>query len=392
MRRPPMQLLAGAAVLLGASAAVECAATTTGAAPLPRALPQGGIVAAYADWGACNAKVEQAARDGANVIIWFTANLVCSPNGSAVVAGPLPDMDCVARVARGLRDSGLRVTHLMSVGGWNAPHPCTDISAAAWAREWHRWNTETVARPGFESGFDGLDWDLEGNDDPRSPSNLFTVQVLDLMGELAVQLKSQFGYITAMAPAQSYLDESTAAFDLRATLPPHEPSWHQDFTYHGRNQYAYVLAKVGVGAFDFVSVQLYEGWSQADYEVTPPEYGGKGVAASEYVARWVRRLQTGWEVDFGGLGGLHKARVSIPRERLIVGLANGWATRPSEGTAGDGKFLLLWPEEVKGAWRMLGEQRPRGAMFWSAQYEGDVVEGTKRTLTLASDLAAFVRT
>ena len=40
------------------------------------------------------------------------------------------------------------------------------------------WNEEEVARPELGwFGFDGFDWDVEGNDDPQSPSNLFTFQV-----------------------------------------------------------------------------------------------------------------------------------------------------------------------------------------------------------------------
>ena len=37
--------------------------------------------------------------------------------------------------------------------------------------------------------FDGLDWDLEGNDDLTSPWNVFSVACLNLAGEFSAKLK-----------------------------------------------------------------------------------------------------------------------------------------------------------------------------------------------------------
>jgi hypothetical protein len=45
-------------------------------------------------------------------------------------------------------------------------------------KELERWNREDVSRPevGF-CGFDGIDWDLEGNDNISSPYNQFSIEV-----------------------------------------------------------------------------------------------------------------------------------------------------------------------------------------------------------------------
>ena len=39
--------------------------------------------------------------------------------------------------------------------------------------------------------------------------------------------------------------------------------WHPEFHYRGANSYAYLVAKYGEQTFDFVDVQLYEGYSRA---------------------------------------------------------------------------------------------------------------------------------
>jgi len=48
---------------------------------------------------------------------------------------------------------------------------------------WNIWNKEKIALPelGFY-GFDGFDWDIEGNDTPSSIYNTFTTECLDAMG------------------------------------------------------------------------------------------------------------------------------------------------------------------------------------------------------------------
>ena len=188
----------------------------------------------------------------------------------------MPNMDCVANISLFLAHKKIPTLHLISVGGWNAPHPDTELGAREVWAAWKEWNSGHVARAsiGF-NGFDGIDWDLEGNDDKRDPGNVFSVDTLDLMGRVS-QLAKQDGFLVGIAPAESYLDVTTPAFDL-SLLHTH-PEWEGvvEFGYHGRNCYAYVLAhydqtQAGAGTiptFDFVSVQLYESYSHANYAIT----------------------------------------------------------------------------------------------------------------------------
>ena len=58
-----------------------------------------------------------------------------------------------------------------------------------------------------------------------------------------------------MAPAESYIDSSTDEFSL--SLLYNYPEWENElpnFTYHGRNAYAYLIAKYSIDTFDFISV------------------------------------------------------------------------------------------------------------------------------------------
>lgn len=78
-----------------------------------------------------------------------------------------------------------------------------------------------MARPdlGFH-GYDGLDWDLEGNDNRNSSINHFTPECLELVGTMSQHLK-QNGFIVSMAPPQSYFDQSTNEFGLVNGKPIH---------------------------------------------------------------------------------------------------------------------------------------------------------------------------
>jgi hypothetical protein len=72
------------------------------------------------------------------------------------------------------------VLHFASVGGWNGAHLDTDISADEWY---------AVFKDRVGDIFDGIDWDLEGNDQMESPYNFFTKDCLDLMGEISRRAK-----------------------------------------------------------------------------------------------------------------------------------------------------------------------------------------------------------
>ena len=90
--------------------------------------------------------------------------------------------------------------------------------------------------------------------------------------------------------------------------------------------------------FDFVTIQLYEGYSHAEYNITqkqPP------TPPAEYLLRFVKSVLAGWDIDYSTDTDLNypvQRRMRLSQTQLVVGLANGWA--------GDGKFLLIYPEEV----------------------------------------------
>ena len=123
------------------------------------------ISASYANWGECDGKVELAARTGVNVIIWFAIELTVAPGGKPVVSGG-PNLTCVADTAARLEAGGLPTHHFISVGGWDAPHPDPTVPLDAWWAALTSWD-KSAERAGLRGGFDGLDWDLEGNDDRR---------------------------------------------------------------------------------------------------------------------------------------------------------------------------------------------------------------------------------
>ena len=275
-------------------------------------------------------------------------------------------------------------------------------------------------RPGEGwEGFEGFDWDIEGNDDGAHHGNLFQVNVLDLMGEMSTLAKRD-GYLVAMAPAQSYLDPGTSEFSRHVNLPPRE-DWQPTFFYAGRNTYAYILHVYGEETFDFISIQLYEGWSSANYAIST-----KGVDPATYIASLVQNVTGsnghgdgdgsgggdgggggGWVVDFSTdpdskVNQLGRQRIRIKKEQLVIGLANGWTTPPPNS-----KFLLLWPEACVKAFNDLrgGASGTRdtssaagflGYMYWNLGDEGNAVElqkesdggeqGKARVLHLAREL------
>ena len=338
------------------------------------------LVVGYCNWNQCDDGIIKAVENGVNVVMWFAINL---DEGLSITNGP--DMDCVADIVNRLNVMGYKdVVHLISIGGWNAPHPSTSSSALETFQNWNKWNTEIIARPekGFY-GFDGFDWDIEGNDDVDSRFNVFTKECLDFMGEFS-QLAKASGYLVAMAPAESYLDCSSNEFSL--SLKHTYDEWlHLEppntFAYHGRNTYAYLLAKYNetivdisqdssieetsttkiVDTFDFVTIQLYEGYSHAMYHI-----GLKKQRTDEYLRKLVQDMNDGWMVHFSGHGvDLDNCLVHVPREKLVIGLANGWAN--------DGKFVYIDPRLIRDAYKkgMLGN---RGFAFWNIKDEGLVVE------------------
>lgn len=416
------------------------------------------VIVGYANWNECDSKVVDSVVDGVNVVIWFAINLAVDSNtGLPTVTGG-PDMDCVADKVAEIRALNLEndTIHLISIGGWDAPHPDTSNNASLVYAQWDHWNRHIAARPERNFyGFDGFDWDIEGNDDPASQYNVFTVECLNLMGHFSQLAHWMGGYIVSMAPAESYLDPSRAPLFSRTLL--HEYAEWQvgpsaldpPFRYHGLNVYSYLLARfdrlmpetwVGVGdgrtscgrstvidpsrletllalqrsvrdiersglfsnnytpssngsdygsagnagdawimdpvpidpdhidghTFSFITVQLYEGYSHAEFNTTrlhPPQ------PVEDYVAAFVLSMGRGFTIDFSTDAELKypvQHEVCVHPSRLVVGLANGWA--------GDGKFPLFYPNQVGRGYAQLRSESvdstPRGFAFWDIADEG----------------------
>lgn len=329
-------------------------ALVTAAAAVPRSLPAGPLIAGYAT--ACGPRTLRAAADGVNVLFWFSSSLAFNDStGLPFVAYGGPDLACVANVSLALRAAGLPTAHFMTFGGWDAPHPSTRASAAATYAAWAAWQRDVVARPGLEGGFDGIDWDLEGNDNATSSFNVLDVAVLNLVGEFSARAKAD-GFLVSMVPAESYLDPATAPLFDRSLLHAYPDGWQPNFTYHGRNGYAYLLSRFPV--FDVVLLQTYETFSHLDFAV---QHGEPPV---EYLRSFVPALAAGWFVDFGSdvALGWPSGRVAVPPARLLVGFGNAWAAAAPGTPPNATRNTLVLPAEVGVAHAALGMvgMAPRG--------------------------------
>lgn len=352
------------------------------------------LIVGYANWNQCDDGIIEAVQRGVNVVIWFSINLSIDKGGRPVVTNG-PDWDCVAEKVSRIRSLGLETVHLISIGGWNAPHPDVSIPVELAFSNWNKWNREIISRPSIGYyGFDGFDWDIEGNDDVSSEYNEFSPSVLDFIGQFS-QLAKREGYVVSMAPAESYFDPLSApTFDrsLRHEYDEWKPLLSCAFPYHGRNCYAYLLARYGqtligeetMETFDFVTIQLYEGYSHVQYDVTQ-----KGVPPSEALFKFCRRVTNDWFIDFSTDSELtfdKKCNMKLLPSRLVVGLANGWA--------GDGKFLLIFPEDIQVAYETLVSESiaPRGFAFWNILDEGrSSPMNPDKPIFLASSLNSFLQ-
>ena len=82
----------------------------------------------------------------------------------------------------------------------------------------------------------------------------------------------------ALCAIESYVDLTTSVFD-RSLLHEYD-EWktlQPGFAYHGHNVYSYLLDRYALyttsqgtqlPTFDFVTIQLYEGYSHAEYNIT----------------------------------------------------------------------------------------------------------------------------
>ena len=372
-----MKLALVLAVLLGSYVGTNVASVRI---PQKRSLPSGNLILAYAT--SCSndgATALAEAREGVNVIVWFATNLVKNTTtGKAGITYGL-NSTCVAFVAKTLRDEGLETAHLISIGGWDAPHPDTFISGSEWFEQWERWNTgEIVSRPKLGwFGFDGFDWDLEGNDNKSSPWNHFTLECMHLVGEMSKAAK-RAGYIVTMVPPESYLDPTQSGFDF-SLLHAYNDGWQPTFAYHGRNSYAYLISKFGAETFDLIDVQLYETFSHADFSITH-----KGEDPAKYLTQWVSSIIKGWHVNYSNVD-IPAQFVRVDASRLIIGFSFG-----GKG----GRTVFVWPEAVRNAFNAL-PVKPRGVMYWNMDLDrrGVFNATVKRPgYTFASGFNAFLKT
>ena len=191
------------------------------------ALPEGPVIVGYQNWGACDVnETLAAAASGVNVVAWFAINLERDAASGAPLVSGGPDPACFADVAAALDARGLATTHVITIGGWDAPHPDPSFDGFEWFDAWQTWNA-ALPRP-----FDGFDWDLEGNDDAASPYNALSDATLAIAVNMSEAARAR-GLVVTMVPAQSYFDETSRAFD-RSLLHAY-PDWHPEFAYHGMN-------------------------------------------------------------------------------------------------------------------------------------------------------------
>jgi len=391
---PRRRVFLAAVALVGAAVAAAPAARAAalGPAAAKRALPSP-LNAAYVG-GPCDPpSIVLSCEQGINTLFWFSISLTTNATtGRTDVLGG-PDLACVATVAAALAARNLPTTHMITVGGWDAPHPSTGLPAEEVYGAWAAWNENVVAAAGLPNGFDGIDWDLEGFDDVSNPDNAISVPCVDLVGRFS-QLAQAAGYVVTMVPPESYLDPVTSpAFDLSLLHDyPNQPQ-HANFTYHGRSAYAPLLAKYGtvdagaprgiVPTFDAVMIQLYESFSHAVYNIST-----LGQGAADYLAAWAPRVVDGFPLDFSAVPGLDlpSGRVAVPAPALVLGLANGWA--------GGDRALLIAPADVCDALgRLAAAGYPlRGTVFWTITNEGTVPAGGKAPLYYAAGMNECLKT
>lgn len=120
------------------------------------------VIVGYTNWHQSDGMIVRAVEQGVNVVIWFSIDLCRDSNGKPTI-GRGPDWERVADRIKEIRDRNLDCIHLISIGGWNSPHPDTTNKPEEMYKAWKHWNRNIVARPtkGFY-GFDGFNWDIEG--------------------------------------------------------------------------------------------------------------------------------------------------------------------------------------------------------------------------------------
>jgi len=348
-----------------------------------RLLPAGAVIAGYTNQANAST-ILKSVDEGANVLIWSFIELQHGKVTDDPAQGG-PRASDVAVVMTGLSSRNLSdsIVHLISIGGWDAPHPTVELTGTQWWSTWKLWNTafttQVLASGGSSwSGFDGVDLDVEGANNSTSSDNHFSELLLELCGTFSMAAK-QDGYLSTMVPPQSYLDCGSSAYD-RAGAVTHADSWKPDFTYHGQNTYASLLAKWG-WSYDLVMVQVYEGWSRAGNEIL-----GKEMDPTVYLSSLAQCYTTGWDVDFGGAMGIKPSqhRIQVPPHKLVLGLSNGWAAPPSSLAR---KMLYVDGDSAGKAFQKVGGTKGlRGFAYWDIADDSDRISLVPKLAKYASPL------
>jgi len=291
-----------------------------------------------------------------------------SDDASREVGGVTTKLDL--RGIQRLRGKYKHVVFLAAFGGWNGPHPPEELNGTEWCRVFLDYNKAN----GYI--FDGIDWDYEGNDNLQSPTARITVVTLDIMADFSVEAKKN-GLIVSLAPAESYLDAVEeggldAQFSLDLGLPPSRwtsgPYASEEdknliksvgFNHAGRQCYAYVLAKAGIDTFDWISVQLYEGYSPFAHDVSR-----RKLSQIDALMIRIRGLIGGYKVTHMPPEQTEYV-VKVPPSKVVLGIANKWA---------DGvKFCTADPSSIRKAYEATMLKYGEGflgTMFWTIEEEG----------------------
>lgn len=162
------------------------------------------------------------------------------------------------------------------------------------------------------------------------------------------------------------------------------------FPYHGRNAMAYLMAAYK-SAFDVVSVQLYESWSHANYQISIVQ-----VPAAAFLEGWARQIMHGWYCYFATTSAgcdIPSQWINIPADKLVVGLANAWTGSVKDQAKV--KALYIDPSEVQSAFYNLNASNasavPRGVMFWTISAEGKAIEGSTEPVWFAKEMNKILR-
>jgi len=322
------------------------------------------VIVGYAK--TCSDNVIESVRNGINVLIWYFIHFEAKSDHDnnlypVVMGNPTGEnLEVINACIHKLDGLGYDdIVHLVSFGGWNGRHLDTRFTAVELYESWKSWDGGSV--------FHGIDWDLEGHDNLNSPRNVFSIECLERMGEMS-ELAKQDGYLVSITPAESYLDFSTEKFSRYVNLSYPNDDWHQDFLYHGSNVYAYILAKYEK-SIDMISIQLYESYTHAAYNITQ-----LGMNPVKYLTNYISSLvkeeygdKHGYMVHFDDeLIDFKRQFVHVPLNKLVIGLANGWALNSN-------KHYFFNPQHVGEAYKWLRQNKLviRGFMFWCVELEGE---------------------